>query len=62
MIHFSPIGMTEMAVCGRTIGNGSPLYTENERLTDCDKCREALGLHTEDAVQERKRIYGKLGQ
>lgn len=59
MIHFSPLGATEMTICGKTIGKGLQLYTENEQLTDCNKCREALGLHTEATIQERKRIYDK---
>jgi hypothetical protein len=62
MIHFSPMGETDTTVCGKPIGKGLQLYTENERLTDCAKCMELLGLHTEDSVQERKRIYDKLGQ
>lgn len=62
MIHFSPIGLTGVTVCGKLIGSGRQLYTENERLTECDECKEMLGLHTENLVQEKKKAYDKYRQ
>ena len=44
MIHFAPFGAMQ-AVCGKLLGKkGVLLFTANEELVDCPKCRKNLGL------------------
>lgn len=50
MVHFTITESCNEAVCGRKLGSGAQLHTNNEHLTDCPKCLETLGVKDSQIV------------